>query len=118
MPKPKRSWPTKGVSRQIAKTKGANHLRGRLWYAMRVLRTFTASDLMAVAEIEKRHSVLTFLSLLRRSGYLSATYGNRGRHELTSFRLVRNSGPKCPSTLRNGTVMWDHNTETEYPING
>lgn len=105
----------RSVCKRIARTKGERHVRGRLWYAMRVLRSFTVFDLMAVAEVESKRSVLAFLGLLGKAGFVSAKYGNRGRHEVTQFRLVRNSGPKCPSILRAGKVVLDHNTLTEYP---
>lgn len=107
------------VSRRIARTKATNgqgHKRGRLWQAMRILRTFTVFDLQAVAEIDSKRSVLTFLSQLRRTGFIRATYGDGARHEPTRFVLVRNSGPTCPGLIRRGSAIYDHNTDLEYPI--
>lgn len=108
---------TRCAARSIAKTKGANHKRAKIWYAMRVMRHFTIADLMAVTEQDNKYSILTFIGYLRRAGYVIARYGNKGKHELTSFVLVRNTGPKCPSILRNGKTIWDHNTEQEIVIN-
>lgn len=83
---------------------------------MRVLRSFTATDLMAVAEVESKRSVLAFLGLLTKAGFIATNHGNRGRHEQTQFRLIRNTGPKCPAILRAGKSVWDHNTDTEYRL--
>lgn len=106
--------------RRIAATKGPRHRRARLWYAIRTLRSFEVSDLLAVAEIEdeKRKSVLVFLSQLRRAGFVRAQYGNRGRHEATRFRLVRDPGPLTPALVDRGAAMWDPNTWTKYDIKG
>jgi hypothetical protein len=106
--------------RRIAATKGLRHRRVRLWYAIRTLRSFTISDLLAVAEIEdgKRHSVLTFVSQLRRAGFLRVQYGNKGRHEPAYFRLIRDPGPLTPAIVHHGTAIWDPNTRTTYDIKG
>lgn len=109
---------TRYAVKRIAETKGGRHRRARLWQAMRILRTFTAFDLLAVAELDGncKHSVLVFLSQLRRAGYLRAHYGNPGLHEPTRFVLVRDSGPYTPALVKRGAAIWDWNTETEYPL--
>lgn len=111
---------TRYVVRRIVATKGSRHRAAKAWQAMRILRHFTADDLLAVCEFEKRQrqSLLTFLGYLRRAGYLRAHYGNPGRHEVTRYTLIRNSGPFPPAIVRNRTSVWDWNTETEYPLTG
>lgn len=109
---------TKYSSARIVQTKGAEHRRGALWRALRILRRFTVFELMAVAEQDNKHSVLTFLGQLRKAGFLRAQAGNRGRHEPTTFFLIRDPGPACPAVLKRGMVVYDRNTDTEYPING
>lgn len=106
--------------RRIAATKGPRARRSKLWDAIRILRHFTVGELMAVTEQEpeKKHSVLTYLSQLRRAGYLRARYGSTRRGEPAQFTLIRNTGPEAPGTVNRGTAMWDWNNETEYPIKG
>jgi hypothetical protein len=105
---------TRQAAARIRRTKGHAFVRGRVWYAMRTLRTFRLSELVAVAEAPSRDSVQTFLSLLRRAGYIHPRHLNRGKHEETVFTLVRNTGPLCPAVLNRGKAVWDYNTETEY----
>jgi hypothetical protein len=89
--------------------------RRALWAAMRIMREFTAGDIVAVCEIDKRASVQTYISQLRRAGFVSvAREGNRGRHEQKIFRIVRNTGPLPPALIARGTAMFDPNTEQEY----
>lgn len=110
---------THSIPARIARTKRANgtvHRRLKQWQAMRILRKFTVFDLLAVTEQSNKRSLLTYLSQLRRAGYLRAHYGNRGRHEPTQFLLLRDSGPKPPALLKKGSVIYDLNTETEYPL--
>ncbi|HZF97809.1 MAG TPA: hypothetical protein VEY92_06125 [Pseudoxanthomonas sp.] len=104
------------LAKFIQNAKGKHCVRARLWYAMRVLRSFTVSDLLAVADIEKRRTASSFLNTLARAGFLNARRGNRGRREETTFRLARNSGPQCPAVLRKGEAVWDFNTNTEHPV--
>lgn len=107
---------TRNRVRRIAAGKGHRLVRGKLWQALRILRTFTVADLLAVAELadSKRKSVLGFLYPLRRTGYLRVRYvGPRGE---AVFQLVRDTGPLPPALVRNHTVVWDQNTATEYPV--
>lgn len=101
---------------RIRRTKGHGFMRGKLWYAMRTLRSFRISELIAVAEAPNRDSVQTFVGQLRRAGYIHPRHLNRGAHQETIFTLVRNSGPLCPAVMKRGTAVWDYNTETEYSI--
>ena len=110
---------THSLPGRIARTKaaaGTVHRRQKLWQAMRILRGFSISDLMAVTEQSNRASVLTYLGQLRRAGFVRIQRGNGGRHEPSHFVLIRDSGPKAPGLLRNGAVVYDLNTETEYPL--
>lgn len=107
---------THNAARRHQQTKGPRFVRGRLWYAMRTLRHFRLSELQAVAEVPNRATVQTFIAYLRRAGFVAPRHLNRGLHQETIFTLVRNSGPKCPAILKRRTVVWDYNTDTEYPI--
>jgi len=111
---------TRYAVKRIAATKGDRHRATKAWRAMRILRNFTANELLAVCELEakQRHSLLTFLSHLRRAGYLRVRYGNKGRHEENHYTLIRDSGPLPPAIVNKRTAVWDWNTETEYPLKG
>lgn len=111
-------YATRSIGARVARTKGDRHMRGKLWRALRILRNTTACELMAVAEQDNKKSVQRFLQILARAGFVRARHGNRGRHEPTTYVLVRNSGPACPSVLQRGAVVYDHNTEQEYRIDG
>lgn len=106
---------TRNAALRRALNKGVRHKRGKVWYAIRTLRTFTAGDLLAVTEQSNRQTVLGFLGQLRRTGFLTVSYGHRGE---AHFRLVRDSGPQCPALVRNRTAIYDHNTATEYALKG
>jgi len=109
-------YSTTSISARVAATKGAAHRRGKLWMALRILRNTTVDELLTVAEQDNRDSVVVFLSQLRRAGFVSARYGNPGRHEPTRYFLQRNTGPRCPALIKRGRVVYDPNTETEHPI--
>lgn len=111
---------TRNFAARIARTKAGagTHVRGQLWYAMRVLHNFTQADLQAVAEVDKRRSVTVFLLLLRRAGYLRVRAGHHGRHEPHHYTLIRDSGPKCPALVNRGKAIYDHNTDTTYALKG
>lgn len=103
-----------GVQRERAKR--ASSRTTRLWYAARVLRTFTLNELMAVAEIDNRATPRSFINTLTRAGYFSARRSNSALNRETTYRLARNTGPICPAFLRKSTVVYDFNTRTEYPV--
>ncbi len=94
------------------------HKRARIWQAMRIMRSFTLADLVATCEYPQEHkrSIGVFVSALRRAGYLTVQRRNIGKHEAPVFRLVRNSGPHCPSIVHRGATVLDHNDGTEYPV--
>lgn len=107
----------RNICRRIARTKGSGdrHKRARLWQAIRILRDFTTGDLMAVAEQDNRKAVLTWLAQLRRAGYLHVQRDMGHRNE-NRYRLIRNTGPVCPSLVHRGRALYDHNTDQEYPV--
>ena len=107
---------TRNTCRRVRVTKGPAHKRSRLWQAMRILRAFTVRDLQAVAEIQSYRSVWQYVRQLQRAGYIVKQAGSRGHHEEFTLRLVRDSGPICPSVCYRGTVVYDHNTDKEYPL--
>ncbi|WP_162407322.1 hypothetical protein [Pseudoxanthomonas jiangsuensis] len=104
------------MSQSLLKREGDQGVQARLWYAMRVLRSFTPSELMAVAEVESRRNTRNYCQRLARAGFLAAIPAPRRLQQETTFRLVRNTGPKCPGVLLARGVVWDHNTNQEYPI--
>ncbi len=95
------------------KAEHGDHRRGKLWTAARILLRFTANDLVAVAEYENRNSALAWLNQMRNAGYF---INSRNGNDEAVWTMTRNSGPLCPSVLKNRTVVWDHNTRREYRI--
>jgi hypothetical protein len=81
---------------------------------MRILRTFTLQDLMATCEQDNKRTVSTYVSQLRSAGYIQTRRGVR--HQLAHHQLVRDTGPRCPAIVGCGSVVYDLNTDTEYPI--
>lgn len=99
----------------IRRKQRAQTKRGDLWRAMRMLRRFTAGDLCAVCETDRRDAVVTFLSQLRRAGFVTIAHqGNQAYHQPNAFRLARDTGPRPPALLAKRHSMFDPNTETEY----
>lgn len=98
---------------QATRAKRGDHRCGKLWFAMRILRRFTASELCAVAEHVNKGSAQAYLNKLRHAGFLRAIE-NPGQE--TVWVLIRNSGPQVPAIIRNRTAVWDYNTGTEYAI--
>lgn len=91
----------------------AGRHRQRWWQAMRIMRTFTVTEVMAACEYEGScRSVHAYLSVLRRTGYVTRT----PEAAPYQYRLIRDSGPHCPSVIHRGKVVFDHNTDTEYPL--
>lgn len=111
---PKRRNATRRI--HVGKGKDGSHKRGKLWQAIRILRTFTTHELQAVTELENRASAVTFCGQLRRAGFLTVQRGNEGRHQPVRYHLVRDSGPLVPSLCHGGADMYDPNEDKEYPI--
>ncbi len=100
----------------VQAAKGEACINAKRWYAMRVLRSFTVGDVLAVTETDNRSTTIGYLNKLTRAGFLAAKRGNRGAREETTYRLVRNSGPQCPAIIRHGKAVWDFNLNKEFPI--
>lgn len=93
------------------KTLGASHKRGKLWQAMRILRTFTCIELAAVCEMtDKIDSIRTYVAQLHKVGYTTMRRSGTTRY----YRLIRNTGPQAPYFMRNRTIYYDPNTQEEF----
>lgn len=74
--------------------------RERLWRSMRVLRSFDLPALMMAAEAGRR-SAEDLINCLCRAGYLRMTSrGQSMRGTWSTYRLVRNTGPRAPSVTK------------------
>lgn len=72
----------------------------RIWAAARVLRTFDVHTL-CMAAAATRHATHQYINLLRRGGFVAmVTPHDRFQGRPAIFKLLRNSGPKCPTTRR------------------
>lgn len=83
--------------------------RDRLWASMRMLRNFTAVDLVATAEAGPANARKYIIGLVNAGYLIEATpkrNGHRGGHAV--YRLVRDSGPRAPRLQSNGQT-WDPN---------
>lgn len=78
--------------------------RARIWVAMRILGEFDVPLLMMTAEADRRPCE-ELISALGRAGYVRTVAHRMRRHKpgasgfarsFTLYRLVRNTGPKCP----------------------
>ncbi|HYD12716.1 MAG TPA: hypothetical protein VEC11_07700 [Allosphingosinicella sp.] len=96
------------VNQALAVTTKRASQRGRMWAAMRILKQFDIPLLILTAEVTRR-SAEDFINLLSRAGYVSkdgnrvipsrshGVNGNLGaRRDWSTYRLVRNTGPKSP----------------------
>lgn len=96
----------------------ATDARARAWTSMRILRRFTAPDLITSASVTPENAQ-KYLRELERAGFIRRLPGFRSGvpgHFLT-FQLVRNAGPKAPICSKDGLVL-DPNTGTRYGIDG
>lgn len=90
--------------------------RRRLWQAMRIMREFSTGELVAACELADRRMALAYISALRRAGYVRTRQTKHHLHRCAIHTLIRNSGPNPPGIVHYGRVVWDPNTDTEYPI--
>jgi hypothetical protein len=100
----------------LRKQRAARGTRDRIWQAMRIMREFTAADLVAACELRSAKTAHAFIHAQRRAGYLRTRQPLRGLHQPAIHTLVRNSGPRCPAIVHRSRAVWDPNTDTEYPI--
>ena len=101
------------LRRQVTRASQGDHRCAKLWTAARILTSFTASDLVAVAEYDNKASAQAYLNKLRRAGYLRTQRSATGE---TVWTLIRNSGPKTPAIIRNRTAVWDYNLDREFAL--
>lgn len=88
--------------------------RERMWRTAKMLRQFTANDLAIAASLPdapvKLAEAVHYTLWLAKGGYLVAALpphkGGKGRR--TTWRFVRNTGPKPPMVLRT-KALWDPN---------
>lgn len=92
------------------------YVAGKVWSAMRMLRSFSAGDVAAVVEITSRESVRRYANFLVRAGFLRVTRHGLGRCPPASYQLIRDTGPLPPGLYKRHTVLYDFNTDTEYPL--
>ena len=90
--------------------------RQRLWNAMRIFKVFTAAEIAPVADASPAN-VQKYLRALAQAGYLRLARAKRNGavsgHAV--WRLVRNSGPRCPIARSDGSGVYDPNTDQLYP---
>jgi hypothetical protein len=89
----------------------------RMWQSMRVLGTFTNSQLATVTEAAES-SIRRYVGRLARAGFLRKVgrhcVGNHVRENV--WRLVRNTGPQAPRASPYGVT--DLNTSKTYNCDG
>lgn len=91
----------------------------RVWQSMRIHRRFTAPDLMTTAEAGET-AVHKYLKALHAAGYLRLAQprvsGRPGSFDL--WALVRDSGPLAPIRRRDGSGVFDPNTQQVWSLQG
>jgi len=99
---------SQGKSRMAEKEKSP---RQRAWQAMRILPRWTLGDIESCAEIG-RSNIDKYLAALLAARYVRCIEprksGVKGGYAV--FRLIRNTGPRCPVTKNYGSVIRDSNT--------
>lgn len=87
----------------------------RVWTAVRVLRTFDVPTL-CMAAASARSTTHQYVNILRRAGYVDVVKPfDRFLARPATFRLIRNTGPKCPTTHKvardtSAITLRDNNT--------
>ncbi len=92
---------------------GIGHKRGALWQALRILREFTCTELLAVTEQTNLQSARTYIGQLAKAGYILRINSPSGKLP-RRYRLVRNTGPLAPHLMKDRTVFFDPNTKEEF----
>lgn len=102
--------------RQCAtRRRNGQHQAYKTWNAMRMLRHFTVGELTAVVATSTQHSVANYASALSSAGFLRM---RRTADGPALYQLVRNTGPVAPSIVDRRRAVYDHNTDTTYPLKG
>jgi len=85
----------------------------RAWQAMRIMREFTAPDIVAIAECNPT-TLSQFMKAIQRAGYLVITHNKATRvHRPMGWRLVRDTGPLRPH-VQTDRIVWDRNLGREF----
>lgn len=94
----------------------------RIWSAIRVLKTFDL-PLLQITTSAKKSTVQGYMGALQRAGYVRMSeMGNSKRGEFSTFKLVRNTGPKAPFERRRvvdgatTNLLIDPNSGAEHNI--
>lgn len=85
----------------------------KMWQAMRILRTFTPSDIAQTSEVSIEYAS-AFVSVLRRAGYLKRDQAARGAYAL--HQLIRNTGPNAPRHWTKERQVFDLNRGATYAL--
>lgn len=97
-------------------TKAQGGGRDRLWRTMKMLKVFTAHDLIAGASLETAPVKLTeakyYVKWLAAAGYLvvAQPHSTTGKGRKATWRLVKNTGPQPPMIMRM-RALWDPNLQ-------
>lgn len=78
----------------------------KMWQSMRILRTFTPSDIAQTAEVSVSYATY-FIATLRKAGYLKRQAGSTG--VFAQHQLLRNSGPHAPRHWTKERAVFDLN---------
>ncbi|MDQ6957207.1 MAG: hypothetical protein Q9M21_08425 [Mariprofundaceae bacterium] len=85
--------------------------RQRAWKAMRIMTQWTLGDIESTAEISRANAE-SFVYALVKAGYVRRIQpkknGVKGGYAV--YRLVKNTGPRCPVTANYNAIIHDRNT--------
>lgn len=119
---------TKRLGRPLAKggaKGGATGLRGKCWWLMRELGTFTINRLLETyatgMEKDAHNNLDNYLFRLAACGVVERLEQRQQNEVLTSngcvvWRLTRNLGLLAPVWRREQKVLWDPNSEQVLPV--
>lgn len=89
---------------------------GAIWQVMRMLKTFTVSDIvMAIADSREisRSKIQSYCTMLTRTEYLRALRKARGGSD-ARYRLIRDSGPLPPVRKRTQVIIDQNEDRVVY----
>lgn len=100
----------------FTKSHRVKNARQRAWNAMRIFKTFTLAHLETSAEVSV-NNLHRYLKALHRAGYLRQARpkrnGSPGGHII--WRLVAHTGPLAPMVRRDGSGIYDPNSDLFIP---
>lgn len=102
-----------GGSHPPRPTREPTTARGRMWRAMRMLRSFETRQLCAVSEPTSLSNVQAMVLALERTGYLRALGHKPGGAASGRYILIRDTGTKPPQLRADGSV-YDANEDRFY----